>query len=118
MPIQLFVLLDWTYKVKVIPIDTTKVYTIGTTGQFNCSITPNPVSLDQNVILRYYWYLGSSIFSYSSSSSNTSIYFHQGYSKLNKISCEVRANNIELSRGYFLIEVEGNRVLCSIQICI
>ncbi len=92
------------------PLSTTQVYTIGMTVQFNCSITPNPLNIDPTVNLRYYWYLSGSSRSryFIRSLSNASIYIHQGFSKINKILCEVRANGIAISHGHFLMEVQGN----------
>ncbi len=102
--------IDVIYDVIVRPLSTTQVYTIGMTAQFNCSITPNPLNIDPTVNLRYFWYLsGSSRLLYLITSlSNASIYIHQGFSKINKILCEVRANGIAISRGHFLMEVQGS----------
>ncbi len=105
---KLYVIIDLKYDVVVRPLNTIQPYTIGSTVRFNCSITPNPLSIDPTVRLRYNWYFsGSSRSARSSSLSNTSIYIHQGYSKVSKILCEVRGNNVPLNYGHYLMEVEG-----------
>ncbi len=102
-------IIDLKYDVIVRPLNTIQLYTIGSTVRFNCNITPNPLSIDPTVRLRYYWYFsGSSRPARVSSLSNTSIYIHQGYSKVSKILCEVRGNNVPLNYGHYLMEVEGN----------
>ncbi len=97
------------------PLNTTQVYNIGSTVKFNCSIAPNPLSIDPTVKLRYYWYYSGVIRSYYSISIS-SINIHQGFTKFNKILCKVRANNIEISHGHYLMEVQGNNFIMTTKI--
>ncbi len=103
------IFLDQNYYVKVTPLNISHNFYIGTTGVFNCSVTPDSIIGIQNVNIRYYWYTSLSNSSYSTTSSTTSIFFHQGYSKFNNIICEVRANNVVLNWGYYINEVKGNK---------
>ena len=97
------------------PLNSTQVYNIGSTVKFNCSITPNPLSIDPTVRLRYYWYYSG--LSRSLLISISSINIHQGFTKFNKILCKVRANGIEISHGHYLMEVQGNNFIMTTIIC-
>ena len=98
------------YKVEVRTTQLNNVFEVGSTAQFQCSITPPP-SVSKSTVLRYYWTIPLS-YSRVLLTSNISIYIDiYRYTVVNSVYCEVTTDTaLRFGVGYLKFEVKGNLI--------
>ena len=109
----MYVYIDITYRVEVVPVQTSQILYLGNTGHFNCTINPNPVNFYQSVQLRYIWTINGES-SWTTTLSNNSFYINSRYTKHTYLFYKVQANFYIIGTGQYLIEVKGKQ---SVRLC-